>query len=55
MEDLDLGGKVEIPHDVNFTILTVAMPSAAEEEAVEEEGEEAEVVAETEEAESAEE
>lgn len=50
VEDIDLGGDVEIPHEVNFTILTVisgrmkaAEEEEGEEEAVEEavEGEEA--------------
>ncbi len=45
VEELDLGGKIEIPHEVNFTILTVAMPSAAEEEEAVEEGEEEEAAA----------
>jgi large subunit ribosomal protein L25 len=40
VEDLALDGDVEIPHDVNFTVLTVSSPKAVEEEEVEEEGEE---------------
>ena len=47
VEDLSLEGDVEIPHDVNFTVLTVLSPKKAEEEELEEdeelaEGEEAE-------------
>ncbi len=51
VEDLNLGGKVEIPHDVDFTILTVVAPSAEVEEADEDVDEE-DVVAETAEASS---
>lgn len=41
VQDIDLEGDIEIPHDVNFTILTVLSPKMAEEEEeVEEEGEE---------------
>jgi len=40
VEDINLEGDVEIPHDVNFTVLTILSPKAAEEEEVEEEGEE---------------
>ncbi len=50
VEDISLEGDVEIPHDVNFTILTVLSPKKAEEEEVEEEEE----LAEGEEAEAAE-
>jgi large subunit ribosomal protein L25 len=39
VEDITLEGDVEIPHDVNFTVLTVLSPKAVEEEEVEEEGE----------------
>ena len=42
VEDLTLEGDVEIPHDVNFTVLTVLSPKKAEEEEVEEEEELAE-------------
>lgn len=44
VEEIDLEGEVEIPHDVNFTILTVLSPKKAEEEVEEEEGEEEEMV-----------
>ena len=54
VEDITLEGDVEIPHDVNFTILTILSPKAVEEEEVEEE-EEAEELAEGEEAAEAEE
>ena len=47
VEDIALEGDVEIPHDVNFTILTVLAPKKAEEE---EGGEEDEELAEGEEA-----
>ena len=50
VEDIALEGDVEIPHDVNFTVLTVLSPKKAEEEEVEEEEE----LAEGEEAEAAE-
>lgn len=40
VEDITLEGDVEIPHDVNFTVLTVLSPKAVEEEEVEEEDEE---------------
>lgn len=40
VEDITLEGDVEIPHDVNFTVLTISSPKAVEEEEVEEEGEE---------------
>ncbi len=40
VEDLDLGDAVEIPHDVNFTIITIVAPTIEEE--VEEEEEELE-------------
>jgi large subunit ribosomal protein L25 len=53
VEDINLEGDVEIPHDVDFTILTILSPKKAEEEEIgEEEGEEvaeAEVAAEAEE------
>ena len=42
VEDLDLEGDVEIPADVNFTILTVLSPKAEEEEEVEGDEEELE-------------
>ncbi|MGD8242025.1 MAG: 50S ribosomal protein L25 [Desulfobacterales bacterium] len=53
VEDLPLAGDVEIPHEVNFTVLTILSGRIAEEEEeVAEEGEEAELE-ETEEAEAA--
>jgi large subunit ribosomal protein L25 len=42
VEDIQLGGDVELPHEVNFTVLTILSPKKAEEE----EGEEGEEVAE---------
>ncbi|MDJ0857291.1 MAG: 50S ribosomal protein L25, partial [Desulfobacterales bacterium] len=51
VEDVPLSGDVEIPHEVNFTVLTILSGRKVEEEAVEE-GEEAELE-ETEEAEAA--
>ncbi len=45
VEDIQLDGDVEIPHEVNFTILTVLAPKKAEEE---EAGEEDEVLEEDE-------
>ncbi len=38
VEDIDMGEAIEIPHDVNFTVLTISAP-VAEEEEVEEEDE----------------
>ncbi len=35
VESIDLGADVEIPHEVNFTVLTVVPPTAAEQEATE--------------------
>lgn len=32
VEEIDLGDAVEIPHDVNFTVITVVPPDAGEEE-----------------------
>jgi large subunit ribosomal protein L25 len=48
VEDIPLSGDLEVPHDVNFTVVTVLSPKAAEgREALEgeEEEEEAEAVA----------
>ncbi len=47
VEDIDLGEDIEIPHDVNFTVITIGAPSVEEEEVEEEdefmeEGEDAE-------------
>lgn len=39
VEDIDLGESVQIPHDVNFTIITVIPPDMGEEEEVTEEDE----------------
>jgi len=38
IEDVSTGGTIELPHDVNYTILNIAHPTTAEEEIVEEEG-----------------
>jgi large subunit ribosomal protein L25 len=48
VEDISLGEKIEIPYDVNFTILTVVSPAMEVEEEAEEaeEGEEGEAAAE---------
>ncbi len=43
VEDVPLEGDVEIPHEVNFTVLTILSGRKAEEEEVAEEGEEAEL------------
>ena len=44
VNDIETDGDVEMPHDVNFTVLTVLSPKKAEEEVEEvEEGEEGEV------------
>ena len=37
IEDVSVGDAMELPHDVNYTILNIAHPTAAEEEVVEEE------------------
>lgn len=39
VEEIDLGEEVQIPHEVNFTVVTVVPPDAGEEEEVEEEDE----------------
>lgn len=48
VEDLDLGDAVEIPHEVNFTVVTIVPPAKSAEEEVEEDEfmEEGEVAAE---------
>lgn len=38
VESIALGADVEIPHDVNFTILTVVPPTASEQEETEDDG-----------------
>jgi len=35
VESIDLGADVEIPHEVNFTVLTMVPPTASEQEATE--------------------
>ncbi len=37
VEDIDLGENIEIPYEVNFTIITIVAPSVEEEEEIEEE------------------
>ncbi|MCD4718579.1 MAG: 50S ribosomal protein L25 [Desulfobacula sp.] len=37
IEDIDLGENVEIPHDVNFTVITIGAPTIEEEEIDEDE------------------
>lgn len=37
VEDIDLGDAVEIPHEVNFTVITIVAPSVEEEEVDEDE------------------
>ncbi|WP_022664438.1 50S ribosomal protein L25 [Desulfospira joergensenii] len=37
VEDIDLGDDVEIPYEVNFTVITIIPPTASEEEETEEE------------------
>jgi large subunit ribosomal protein L25 len=39
VEDIDLGESVHIPHDVNFTVITVIPPDMGEQEEVTEEDE----------------
>ena len=36
VEDIDLGDDVEIPHDVNFTVITIVPPTTEEEEVIDE-------------------
>ena len=36
VEDLDLGENIEIPHEVDFTIITISAPTAEEEEEIDE-------------------
>jgi large subunit ribosomal protein L25 len=43
VEDIDLGEDVEIPHEVNFTVVTVVPPSSDADELEEEEDDEAEI------------
>ncbi len=45
VEDIDLGDAVEIPHEVNFTVITIVAPSVEEVEEGEEEDEELEEAA----------
>ena len=49
VEDIQLGDEVELPHEVNFTVLTILSPKKAEAEEAEE-GEEVAEAAEEEEA-----
>ncbi len=46
VEDIDLGDAVEIPHEVNFTVITIVAPTLEEEEVSDEEEEDLEAVAE---------
>lgn len=39
VEDIDLGEEIEIPHEVNFTVITIVAPTTAEEEVSEEDEE----------------
>ena len=48
VEDIDLGAAVEIPHDVNFTVVTIIPPTSSAQEEEEEVLEEAEEIAEEE-------
>jgi large subunit ribosomal protein L25 len=43
VNDIETEGDVEIPHEVDFTVLTILSPKKAEEEVEEEEVEEGEV------------
>jgi len=54
-EDITLSEKIDLPHDTNFTIVTIVSPRTEEEEAVEEELEEGEEGEAAEEGETAEE
>ena len=36
IEDIDLGENIEIPHEVNFTVVTIGTPTVEEEEVEEE-------------------
>jgi large subunit ribosomal protein L25 len=39
VEDIDMGDNIEIPHEVNFTVITVVPPTASEKEVSEEDDE----------------
>ncbi len=43
VEEIELGSDIELPHDVNFTVLTVVPPTTKEEEEVAEEDEDFEL------------
>lgn len=45
VEDIDLGDAIEIPHDVNFTVITIVAPSAEETSGEEDDDEVEETVA----------
>lgn len=45
VNELDLGENISIPHEVNFTVITIIAPTSAEKESLEEEGEEVELEA----------
>ena len=40
VEDIDLGDAIEIPHDVNFTVITIVPPSTSSDDVVEEDEDE---------------
>ena len=44
VEDIDLGDEIEIPHEVNFTVITVVPPTASDEGVEEEDDEEEEII-----------
>ncbi|MCK5836404.1 MAG: 50S ribosomal protein L25 [Desulfobacula sp.] len=44
VEEIDLGENIEIPHEVNFTVITIVAPTVDEEETEEEEEEELEEI-----------
>ena len=39
IEDIDLGENIEIPHEVNFTVITIGAPAVEEEEEIDEDEE----------------
>ncbi|MCG8616335.1 MAG: 50S ribosomal protein L25 [Desulfobacterales bacterium] len=43
VEDIDLGDDIEIPHEVNFTVITVVPPAASTDEVEDEEDDDAEI------------
>ena len=43
VEDIDMGDAIEIPHEVNFTVITIVPPDVSSDDVEEEDGDEAEI------------